>query len=153
MLNKKSLDILSKVNQNLASVMRIGIGYQVIEGLRTIEKQAEYVKSGASKTMDSRHLTGEAVDIACFSPEGIYHKELKPYIKAAQSVQAAAKTLKVSVTWGAIWDTPLNLIDHPVTEADINAYRERQKARNVKSGRPDKRILIDGPHFELTKVK
>ena len=37
--------------------------FQVQEGLRTRERQAELVARGASRTMHSRHLTGHAVDL------------------------------------------------------------------------------------------
>ena len=39
------------------------IDFVVIEGLRTKERQKQLVAAGASKTMNSRHLTGHAVDI------------------------------------------------------------------------------------------
>lgn len=37
--------------------------FRVIDGLRTIARQKELVRIGASRTMRSRHLTGHAVDI------------------------------------------------------------------------------------------
>ncbi|QAV24713.1 M15 family metallopeptidase [Proteus hauseri] len=37
--------------------------FAVIEGVRTLEKQQENVKKGVSKTVNSRHLTGDAIDI------------------------------------------------------------------------------------------
>lgn len=37
--------------------------FRVIDGLRTVARQKELVRIGASKTMRSRHLTGHAVDI------------------------------------------------------------------------------------------
>lgn len=37
--------------------------FAVIEGVRTLEKQKENVKKGVSKTLNSRHLTGDAIDI------------------------------------------------------------------------------------------
>jgi len=37
---------------------------KIIETLRTPERQAELVKAGKSKTLKSRHLTGNAVDMA-----------------------------------------------------------------------------------------
>ena len=39
------------------------IDFVVIEGLRTKERQKQLVAAGASKTMNSRHLTGHAVDL------------------------------------------------------------------------------------------
>ena len=39
------------------------IDFVVIEGLRTVERQRQLVAAKASKTMNSRHLTGHAVDL------------------------------------------------------------------------------------------
>jgi peptidoglycan L-alanyl-D-glutamate endopeptidase CwlK len=39
------------------------VPFIVIEGLRTMARQKELVKRGASKTLNSRHLTGHAVDL------------------------------------------------------------------------------------------
>ncbi|MFO0467523.1 MAG: M15 family metallopeptidase, partial [bacterium] len=41
-----------------------GTKFRVIEGLRTMDRQAELVRAGKSQTMRSRHLTGHAVDLA-----------------------------------------------------------------------------------------
>lgn len=42
------------------------IDFTVIEGLRTEKRQRQLVAQGASKTMNSRHITGHAVDIVPF---------------------------------------------------------------------------------------
>lgn len=39
------------------------VDFAVIEGVRTLEKQKKNVKKGVSKTLNSRHLTGDAIDI------------------------------------------------------------------------------------------
>ena len=67
-LPKKSEGKLVGVHETLASIVReafarLGGGFIVIEGLRTKERQAQMVKQGSSKTMNSRHLTGHAVDL------------------------------------------------------------------------------------------
>lgn len=38
--------------------------FTITDGLRTIEEQREYVARGVSWTMNSRHLTGHAIDYA-----------------------------------------------------------------------------------------
>ncbi|WP_162987710.1 M15 family metallopeptidase, partial [Acinetobacter bereziniae] len=40
--------------------------FTVIEGVRSQARQAQLVKSGASQTNNSRHLTGHAVDLAAW---------------------------------------------------------------------------------------
>ena len=55
------------------AVLRSAVPFTVIEGLRTKERQAQLVKAGASKTSNSRHLTGHAVDLWPLDP-----KTMKP---------------------------------------------------------------------------
>jgi peptidoglycan L-alanyl-D-glutamate endopeptidase CwlK len=44
--------------------------FMVMEGVRSVAQQADYVAAGSSKTMNSRHLTGHAVDLAPLLPDG-----------------------------------------------------------------------------------
>lgn len=120
------------VRNELVSVIRLAslssaVPFTVIEGLRTKERQAQLVKAGASKTSNSRHLTGHAVDVWPLDP-----KTMKPIPsdsafpkgsnearaasarlwsdlrQVAVAVKAAAKDLGVmmehGVDWG--WDAP-----------------------------------------------
>ena len=78
------------------------LDFIVIEGVRSEARQRELVASGASQTMNSRHLTGHAVDLLPIGPNGaefawpLYHK-LGP------AVEAAAKAEGVAITWGGRW--------------------------------------------------
>ena len=68
-LSQRSLQNLSGVHPDLVAVVKRAIeiteqDFSVIEGIRSIDRQRELVKSGASQPMNSRHLTGHAVDIA-----------------------------------------------------------------------------------------
>lgn len=47
---------------------RCSIPFTVIEGLRSAERQRQLVAAGASKTQNSRHLTGHAVDLWPLDP-------------------------------------------------------------------------------------
>lgn len=74
----------------------------VLEGLRTVERQKKLLASGASKTMNSRHLTGHAVDIAPVIDGEIswhwpHYHQLEPIVKAA------AEELHVDIEWGGDW--------------------------------------------------
>lgn len=67
-LSENSLKKLVGVNPNLVKVVKraieiTGIDFRITEGVRTKERQALLVKQGKSKTMNSRHLTGDAVDL------------------------------------------------------------------------------------------
>lgn len=84
--------------------------FRVIDGLRTISRQKELVRIGASKTMRSRHLTGHAVDIVPLvdlDRDGkIETEELFnwPLIrKLAPVVKAAFKAESIPIEWGGDW--------------------------------------------------
>lgn len=98
------------------------LDFIVIEGLRTKERQAQLVAEGSSWTMNSRHLTGHAVDLLPIGEGGpafawpLYHK-LGP------AVEAAAAKEGVKITWGGRWKkTP----DGPHFELDRDAYPASQ---------------------------
>jgi peptidoglycan L-alanyl-D-glutamate endopeptidase CwlK len=92
----------------------------ITEGLRTKAKQAEYVKSGASQTMNSRHLTGHAVDITPYVDNKISYA-WPLYYKLEPVVKAAAKKLNVKIQWGGDWK---KFKDGPHWELDWKAYPE-----------------------------
>lgn len=54
----------SSIKQMLAEAKKAGIPYLVTETTRTLEEQKENVRKGVSWTLNSKHLIGEAVDIA-----------------------------------------------------------------------------------------
>jgi len=67
-LSQRSLDRLDGVKPQLVELVKRAIeittiDFGVIEGLRSEERQKELVAKGASKTMKSKHLDGNAVDL------------------------------------------------------------------------------------------
>lgn len=80
------------------------IPFAVIEGMRTLATQRQYVAKGASRTLRSRHLTGHAIDIAPMIGGKItwawpvYH-QLAPIVKAAAAAEG------VPIEWGGDWRT------------------------------------------------
>jgi peptidoglycan L-alanyl-D-glutamate endopeptidase CwlK len=90
----------------------------VIEGLRTEKRQAELLASGASKTMNSRHLTGHAVDLmATVAGKGRWDWPL--YAKLGALVKAVAAEQGVALVWGGDWP---RLRDGPHFELDRKVY-------------------------------
>lgn len=86
-----------------------GLGFVILEGLRTIERQRELLKAGATKTLNSRHIKaanglGHAVDIAP-TLKGKVTWEWPLYHKLAAHIKAAAKAEKVTLEWGGDWKT------------------------------------------------
>lgn len=91
----------------------------VIEGLRTIERQREYVRTGASTTMDSRHLTGHAVDVG-IQAGGAARWEFDLYRKFwLDCVKPSADSRGIQITWGGVWP---RLRDGPHFELDRTIY-------------------------------
>lgn len=106
-LSKRSRDRLKGVHPDLVRVVELAItltdvDFTVLEGLRTPERQAELVAAKASQTMNSRHLTGHAVDLGAMVG-GELRWDWPLYHRLAKAVMAAAKQENVPVEWGGSW--------------------------------------------------
>lgn len=146
-LSNRSRQNLVGVHPDLVRVVLRAIeitsqDFAVLDGLRTIEEQTALVASGASKTMDSRHLTGHAVDLVPVV-NGKLRWEIGPCCAIAEAVRSAAQQCGVQVRWGGDWEILNGYIDPP--EELIAEYVERCRSQG-------KRAFIDGPHFELPKA-
>ena len=108
-LSRRSLKNLEGVHEDLVKVVRRAleiteVDFTVIEGVRSYEKQAQLLKTGATRTMNSRHLTGHAVDLAAWV-NGKIDCTWSYYCTIAEAMKTAAKELGVSVEWGGDWVT------------------------------------------------
>ena len=106
-LNERSMRNLRGVHDDLVRVIyraaELGpMTFIVTEGLRSAERQKTLVAGGASKTMNSRHLTGHAVDLAV-TIMGQVRWDWPLYRKLAEQVKEAAKIEGVPITWGGDW--------------------------------------------------
>ena len=106
-LSKVSETNLVGVHPELVAVVRraieiTSVDFRVIEGLRTLERQRQLVKAGASQTLRSRHLTGHAVDLAAMVG-GKVRWDWPLYPKIAMAMKYAASDLKVPIEWGGDW--------------------------------------------------
>lgn len=90
----------------------------VTEGVRTEARQRALVSAGASRTMNSRHRTGHAVDLAAIVGDQV-RWDWPLYNKLAAAMKAAAAELKVPIIWGGDWKT---LKDGPHFELAREAY-------------------------------
>lgn len=128
-LGKRSLERLQGVHPDLVKVVKLAISrsdvdFTVIEGVRSREKQAENVRKGVSQTMNSRHLTGHAVDIAPLVNGQIPWNDKSYFNKQAQLMLACAEELGIAIRWGGDWNE--------------NGDWKDEK-------------FYDGPHFELRR--
>lgn len=106
-LGQRSLSRLEGVHPDLVRVVKKAaslsdLDFTVLEGLRTVERQKQLVAQGASKTMNSRHITGHAVDLAPMIGSKI-RWDWPLYHKLAKIVKAAAADEKVPLVWGGDW--------------------------------------------------
>ena len=108
-LGQRSLARLEGVHPDLVRVIKKAaamsdMDFMVLEGLRTVERQTQLKKQGATKTMNSRHLTGHAVDLApMFGGKVSWDWPL--YHRLAKIVKAAAAAENVPLQWGGDWKT------------------------------------------------
>ena len=101
---KKSISNLRGVNIKLINVLNQAIkhfDFTVIEGKRSLETQKEYVAKGASKTLESKHLEGKAVDIA---PYPIDFDDEERFVYLGGFILGVASQLGVKLRWGLDWD-------------------------------------------------
>lgn len=122
-LGNRSRANLQGVHPDLVRVVERAIkitkvDFTVIEGLRSPSRQAELVKAGASRTSNSRHLTGHAVDVAAYVG-GEIRWDWPLYPQIAEAFKQAAKEEGVALVWGGDWP---RLRDGPHFELSWGAY-------------------------------
>ena len=108
-LSQKSLDRLSGVHPDLVAVVKRAleiseVDFAVLEGVRSKTRQAQLFKEKATKTMNSRHLTGHAVDLGAYVA-GSIRWDWPLYHRIADAMKAAAEELGTPLTWGGDWET------------------------------------------------
>lgn len=122
-LGTRSLSRLEGVHPDLVRVVKRAaamsdLDFTVLEGLRTVERQKQLFAQKATKTMNSRHLTGHAVDLAPMIG-GKISWDWPLYNRLAKIVKAAAVAENVAVTWGGDFRT---FKDGPHWELNWKSY-------------------------------
>ena len=103
-LGAKSRSRLQGVHPHLVMVVERAIeiseqDFTVLEGLRSKERQQELYNTGKSKTLNSRHLTGHAVDLAPWPISWDWDK----FYPIADAMKQAAEELGIDIEWGGDW--------------------------------------------------
>lgn len=122
--SQKSEDRLKNLHPGMVRVVRRALSFQVmdftvLETLRDEARQELLVKSGASKTMNSRHLANadglaEAVDLLPYpyNVNGVdVWDDKQRFAVLAGLMYAAAALENVPVRWGGDWDGDGNNAD------------------------------------------
>ncbi len=78
------------------------VDFSVVDGLRTIEEQERLVQDGKSWTLDSKHLSGDAVDIYPWVDGATSHAE-EDYRRVARAMFRASQELGFVIEWGGFW--------------------------------------------------
>ena len=135
-LSKTSRRNLQGVHPDLIRVVERAISatdldFRVNEGLRSKERQAQIVASGASHTTRSRHLTGHAVDLVALL-DGAVRWDWPLYIRLANVMRQAADLEKVPLERGGNWRR-IDGLRFDVTSHDLS------------------REFPDGPHYKLPR--
>lgn len=124
MLNARSEKALVGVHPDLVAVVRRAAeimpgGFIITEGMRTKERQRELFAKGLSKTMNSRHLVGLAVDFAPLLDGDVTWKT-PAFLPVIKAFRQAAEELKVPIVSGSEWKT---FKDYPHIELDRRVYK------------------------------
>ena len=145
-LSKRSLSRLAGVEPELVEVVKYAITVTKVDfgvtcGVRTVAEQKALVASGASTTMNSKHLEGRAVDVVAYVGPNVSWA-INLYDDIADAMKEGAKVVGVDLLWGAAWHIPdIRFWDGTMEEA-MNAYIDLRRSQG-------KRPFLDGPHFQL----
>jgi len=122
-LGPRSISRLQDVHPDLVRVVHRAaaasdLDFMVLEGRRTLDRQKQLLAAKATKTLNSRHLTGHAVDLAPMIGSTVSW-DWPLYHRLAKIVKAAAEHEDVPITWGGDWE---NFKDGPHWELPWKQY-------------------------------
>lgn len=148
---QRSESELRGVHPDLVAVVRralelTAVDFAVHDGLRTDAEQAEYVRTGVSKTMNSKHLLqhdgyGHAVDLVPYV-NGKLRWEWPVCYQVAAAVKQATVEFGLVLTWGGVFDSRLNDLG-PNLSTEVDSYTDRFVAKH------GRKPFLDAPHFEM----
>lgn len=121
-LTPRSLKHLEGVHDDLVRVVHRAaelseVPFVITDGVRTLAEQKALKAAGASQTLNSRHLTGHAVDVAA-TVNGKIRWDWPLYPRIAAAFKQAAKELETPIVWGGEW----KMKDGPHFELDRRKY-------------------------------
>lgn len=114
--SKRSASRLATCHPDLQKVLNEVIKHvdcTIIEGIRTVETQEEYVRTGKSKTMNSKHLPQDdgyshAVDVIAYPIQ--WENEARNYMFAG-FVKGVAASMGIKLRLGADWNGNFDTTD------------------------------------------
>ena len=150
-LNERSLKNLEGVHPDLVRVLHraaeiCSVPFVVTEGLRNLKRQKELKAAGKSWTLDSRHLTGHAVDVVDAND---FKYDIPDLTKIAAAMKQASRELDIPIVWGGDWkqrDTPHFELDkrvYPASGISLTA-KATEIASKVITSRPVLTVATGG---------
>ncbi|GCU86985.1 M15 family metallopeptidase [Escherichia coli] len=107
--SRRSEKNLEGVKPQLVAVVRRAlelteVDFGITEGLRSRYRQKQLVAAGKSRTMNSRHMSGDAVDVVAYVGSKVSW-EWHLYEKIARAFKQAGAELGTPIEWGGDWKT------------------------------------------------
>jgi hypothetical protein len=145
-LSNKSISRLNGVDPRLSLIVRDAINYTSVdfgisEGMRTFERQKQLFEEKKTKTLNSKHLIGKAIDVFAWVDSNVSWNN-EHYDMIAEAVRKSAKIHGGRIRWGAAW-----------TCDDIRTWNGSMKALRIhyinERKLQGKSAFIDCPHFEI----
>ena len=124
MLNQRSLKALQGVHADLVKVVKradelTDLEFIITEGLRSKERQRELFAKGLSKILNSRHITGHAVDFAPLLFGEVTWKT-PAFLPVIEAFKKAAAELGIPIESGGDWRS---FKDYPHIQLHKDAYK------------------------------
>ncbi len=134
-LGKRSQRELIGVHPKLAFIVTEAISitkqdFMVLDGIRTTKEQRKLVDRGVSKTMNSYHLYGLAVDLVAYV-DGKPSWDKRYYPEIAKAMKKAAKKHNIKgIDWGFdLWKW--DLAHHQITKINGKDARRKYDYRKI----------------------
>ena len=110
----------------------------ITEGVRDADRQLKLYKDGKSKTLNSRHLSGHAVDFAVLDEQNEVTWEWDYYRETAAAFKDSAKVFGIDAEWGGDWPNfkdgthiQLSWASYPLREDQKTPARSKTIAASI----------------------
>jgi peptidoglycan L-alanyl-D-glutamate endopeptidase CwlK len=113
-MTSRETEILAAVHPDLKRVFEAvaeRFPCRILEGMRTEERQKDLFAQGKSKTLNSKHLTGRAIDAAPLKYGTVDWEDIRLFAYFAGYVLGVADQMGVNLRHGADWDRDFDLTD------------------------------------------
>ena len=142
-LSNRSILEMKGVDKRLFEIVKAAINiteldFAVIDGVRTKAEQRALVEAGASWTMNSKHLTGRAIDFVPLVANKMCWN-IESCAIVAEAMRTAAREQGVRIRWGGAWHI------QDITQFGHSLMTASDEYVAMK-GKKD----LDGPHIELS---